>query len=345
MRKIVFTGGGSAGHVVPNIALIEELKERYDLYYIGTDGIEKRLIAPLSIPFGQIECPRFVRGFAAENFLIPFRLRQAVKAAETLLKKIRPDVVFSKGGYVALPVVTAAKKLSIPALTHESDLSMGLANRLMAGMCRYVLTSFERTAEEAAKGKYVGPPLRKELFSVSNAAARAKYGFSSYKKVLLLLGGGSGSRELNELLRENLFSLCKKYYVLHLCGRGNRVESNVAGYIQKEFESDMGAAYAAADGVVARAGSNTLFETLALKKPALFVPLQNRRSRGDQVKNAEYFEKRGLCRVWTKKSGTDFLFAVEEMMEDRELKKNIAACDVASGNEKIVECIEECMEK
>ncbi len=342
MKKIVFTGGGSAGHVVPNIALMEELQTKYDLCYCGTDGIEKGLIAPLKIPYAQIACPKFIRGFSPKNFAIPLALRRAIHEAKEKLAEIRPDLVFSKGGYVALPVVFAAKKLRIPCLTHESDLSLGLANRLMAGRCAFVLTSFPETAESVINGRHTGSPLRRSIFGVDKGMARAKYGFAAHNKpVLLVLGGGSGSAAINAALRKDLFSLCKKYYVLHLCGKGNAVESNAAGYVQREFEDDMGDAYACADAVIARAGSNTVFETLALKKPAMFVPLQNARTRGDQVKNARYFEERGLCRVLPERNLANLEAAIDGLMQDTALRKNLKNCDVENGNEKIIACMEE----
>ncbi len=344
MKKIVFTGGGSAGHVVPNIALMEELQEHYELFYIGTDGIEKGLIAPLKIPYGEITCPKFIRGFSLKNFTIPFQFSRAVRRAMQILKDIQPDLVFSKGGYVALPVVFAARKMKIPCLTHESDLSLGLANRLMAGKCEFVLTSFPETAESVINGRYVGAPLRREVFGVDKGTARAKYGFAKQDKpVVLVLGGGSGSVAVNNALRKDLFSICRRYYVLHLCGKGNAVESTVAGYVQKEFEADMGSAYACADAVIARAGANTVFEVLSLKKPALFIPLQNARTRGDQVKNAKYFERQGLCRVLNEKDADGLTWALEQLIQDTALKENLSACEITSGNEKIVECMKECM--
>lgn len=345
MKKIVFTGGGSAGHVVPNMALMDELKEEFDLYYIGSNGIEKGLVSPLRIPYAEISCPKLVRGFSLSNLSIPVRFHRAVKEAQKQLSIIRPDLVFSKGGYVSLPVVFAAKRAGIPALTHESDLSLGLANRLMAGKCRYVLTSFPSLAEKLKNGRYTGSPMRKEIFAGNRAAARRKYGFSSDKPVLLVSGGGSGSAAINKELRRNLFPLLRKYDILHLCGKGNGVNSTAMGYVQIEFESDMGAAYACADGVVTRAGSNTVFEVLALKKPTLFVPLQNARSRGDQVKNAEYFESRELCRILYERDLTALPDAIDGLFADGALKKNLAACNVTSGNREIIKCIKETLER
>lgn len=335
MKKILFTGGGSAGHVVPNIALIEALKAEADVCYMGTDGLEKSLIAPLKIPYYEISCPKLIRSFSLKNLKIPAEFFRAKKKAAEGLNTFRPDVVFSKGGYVALPVVFAAKKLKIPCLTHESDLSPGLANRLMAGKCRYVLTSFPETAEKIRNGKYCGSPLRAEIFGGDRAEARKKYGFVGGRKTILVFGGGSGSRAINEGLRKYVAQLAKNYNILHLCGKGNVAESNIPGYVQKEFETDMGAAYAAADLVISRAGSNAVFEILALKKPAILVPLEGQ-TRGDQAENAAYFQKKKLCRV-LKQSELDFLpEAIEDALRDEELVSALAVSDFSGGNANIL---------
>jgi UDP-N-acetylglucosamine--N-acetylmuramyl-(pentapeptide) pyrophosphoryl-undecaprenol N-acetylglucosamine transferase len=344
MKKIVFTGGGSAGHAVPNIALMQELAGKYSLAYIGSGGIERWLIGQLAVPYYAVDCPKFIRGFALQNLDIPRRFCRAVREAEKILSDIRPDLVFSKGGYVALPVVFAAHRLHIPALTHESDLSLGLANRLMASRCRYVLTSFPSLAQKIANGRYTGSPMRKSLFGVNAGMGRGKYGFDGKKPILLVLGGGSGSVAINNAVRKNITLLLKNYDILHLCGKGNVVPKSMAGYIQREFESDMGAAYACADGVICRAGSNTVFECLALKKPTLFIPLQNSRSRGDQVKNAEYFRTRGLCHVLAEREADRLPSAIDRLFADKQLQKNLAQSKISCGNPKIIRLIEECME-
>lgn len=335
MKKILFTGGGSAGHVVPNIALIDALKGEADICYMGTDGLEKNLITALKIPYYQISCPKFIRGFSLKNLKIPAEFLRAEKKAAEGLKAFRPDVVFSKGGYVALPVVFAAKKMKIPCLTHESDLSPGLANKLMAKKCRYVLTSFPETAEKFRNGKYCGSPLRKELFDGDRVEAKKKYGFTSAKKTLLVFGGGSGSRAINEGLRKHVSRLARTYNILHLCGKGNVIESNIPGYVQKEYESDMTNAYAAADLIISRAGSNTVFEILALKKAAILIPLEGQ-TRGDQAENAEYFRKRHLCRV-LRQSELDFLpEAIEDAFRDEEMLSALSISDFSGGNANIL---------
>jgi UDP-N-acetylglucosamine--N-acetylmuramyl-(pentapeptide) pyrophosphoryl-undecaprenol N-acetylglucosamine transferase len=205
----------------------------------------------------------------------------------------------------------------------------------MARKCRYVLTSFPEPAEKFKNGKYSGSPLRKSLFEGGRVEARRKYGFSKDKKVILIFGGGSGSKAINDAVRKYAAKLCQRYDLLHLCGKGNVVESNIRGYVQKEFEEDMGSAYAAADLVIARSGSNTVFEILALKKPSILIPLEGQ-TRGDQAENAAYFQKRGLCRV-LKQSELRFLpESIEDAAGDKELLSALSVSDFTCGNANIL---------
>lgn len=341
MKKILFTGGGSAGHVIPNVALIEDLMKNgdVDVGYMGTDGIEKNILAPYKIPYMEISCPKLVRGggFSGlkRNFKIPCAFLQAVKQAKKYLLDFQPDLVFSKGGYVALPVVFAAHQLKIPCLAHESDLSVGLANRLSAGKCEYVFTSFPETAEKLRNGKYSGAPMRRSLLDASRQSAREDFEISKRAKVLLVFGGGSGSAAINQAVRENLKTLTKKYFVLHVCGKGNIVQTNLKNYLQKEFIADMGAAYACADAIIARSGAGTVFEILALKKPALFIPLEGQ-TRGDQKENAEYFERKGLCRVLSQNRLENLADEVENLFDDEKLKENLSSGAMLWGNDIIL---------
>lgn len=341
MKKILFTGGGSAGHAVPNVALINELKDCFEIFYIGTDKIEKEIIKPLKIPYYTIDCPKFVRGFFLQNLKIPFSLRKATKNCVEILSKIKPDLVFSKGGYVSVPVISAAKKLKIPSLTHESDFSAGLANRLNARKCEKILTSFPETADKFSNGKYTGSPIRKELFFSDKAKAREKYGFNKNKPVLLFLGGGSGSKVINEVLREILPTLSRKYYILHICGKGNVIQNNIVGYIQREYETDMASAYGCADMVVSRSGANTVFEVMALKKKALFIPLENSSSRGDQVQNAKYFEDRKLCAVLHEKDIKNLFQAIDNAFENRRIDDNLRINNASDGTANAIKEITE----
>ncbi len=341
MKKILFTGGGSAGHVLPNVALIREILTRGDteVCYMGSEGIEKELIAPLKIPYYTLNCPKLIRGggWAAwkNNLKIPFALRRAVKEAEKGLTLLKPDLVFSKGGYVGLPVVLAAKRLKIPCVAHESDHSVGLANKLSARKCRFVLTAFPETAKKIRRGKYGGAPIRREILLAKRASARRAWDIPKTAKVLLVFGGGSGSKALNDALRANLKTLTKDFLILHVCGKGNEVESNLLGYRQYPFVKDMGGAYACADVVVARAGAGTIFELLALKKPALLVPLEGA-TRGDQKENAEYFSSRGLCRVLPQKELNKLAEEIQATYRDEALKERLQNSGYGAGNGRIL---------
>ncbi len=334
MQTLILTGGGSAGHVVPNLALVPALRGQFRLAYIGTNGIEKKLAERAGIPFYTIPAAKLVRGSLAANLSLPFRLRASVRAAKEALREAGADIVFSKGGYVALPVVRAARALGIPALTHESDLTPGLANRLIARSCAAVLTSFPETAQCFKNGAFTGPPVRAELFAGSRAQALHKYGLTGAKPVLLAFGGGSGSRTLNRALEGALPALLPHCNVLHIRGEGEGEGAPRAGYVPMPYEPDMAAAYACADFVLARAGSNTVFEALALKKPALFVPLENRRSRGDQAQNAAYFEGRGLCRVLRERDLTPARLreSLRALAADAALRQRLEQTDFAGGN-------------
>lgn len=337
MKKILFTGGGSAGHVVPNVALIKELLKtgEADLFYMGTDGIEKGIISKLSIPYAQIACPKLVRGgikSAFKNLSIPTAFQRAKKEALEKLKEIKPDLVFSKGGYVSLPVVFAARKLGIPCLTHESDYSIGLANKLIAPKCEYVLTAFPETAKKLKNGKYCGSLIKKSLFLGDRKSARARFHFTDGKKVLLVFGGGSGSQKINEAVRKNILALTEEFNVLHICGKGQTLESNIARYRQEEYLDDMSAAYAAADVVLCRAGAGTIFELLALKKTAVLVPLSGQ-TRGDQKENAEYFEKKGLCKVLQEEALDMLVPVLKEAACDTDIKTALSINRYENGTD------------
>lgn len=337
MKKILFTGGGSAGHVIPNLALIEELlsEGETEIYYMGTNGIEKSLVAEWDIPFYEIACPKLIRGKSwsalKRNLRIPIEFHRAKAQALEGLKRMKPNVVFSKGGYVSLPVVWAAKQLNIPCFSHESDFSAGLANRLLARKCRFVFTSFPETAKHIPHGKYSGAPIRRSIFGATRAEARKRFSIPFHSKVLLAFGGGSGSAPINTAIRANLKSLTEKYSVLHICGRGNMVESTLKNYHQFEFIADMGMAYACADLVISRAGAGTVFELLALKKPALLIPLEGQ-TRGDQMENAAYFQKKGLCHVLQQKELSTLPQAIESALQDEEMQKRLQENPFHSGN-------------
>ena len=341
MQKILFTGGGSAGHVVPNIALIEQLLSdgKTAVCYMGTEGIEKRIIAEWKIPYYTIKCPKLIRNGGWQglknNLSIPVAFHRAVQQAKEGLRAFQPTAVFSKGGYVALPVLYAAKTMGIACFAHESDFSPGLANRLSAPWCKRVFTSFPETAKKFKRGVYSGAPIKRSLLTASRAEARLRMGIGFDEKVLLVFGGGSGSASINQALRQHIKTLTEQFVILHVCGAGNTVDSNLKNYHQFEFISDMGMLYASADAVVARAGSGTVFEILALKKPTLLIPLEGQ-TRGDQKENARYFAQKGLCHVLTQSQLHRLTEEIQALFLDEGLRLRLRDSSFVSGNESIL---------
>lgn len=337
MKKIMFCGGGSAGHVMPNIALSEQLTGCYDILYIGTNGIEKSICNDFNVKFYTFDGVKLVRGKILCNLTIPFKLIKSIKQCKKILKNVKPDLLFCKGGYASLPPAVAAAKLGIPVLTHESDLTAGIANKIIASKSLKVLTSFPATAKTFKNGQYTGSPMREKLFNRDGKKARAELGLDD-RPTVLVFGGGSGSRIINDNLRDIVLKLCKQFNVLHVCGKGNAVDNNIYGYRQIEFTDDMGAVYACADYAVARCGSNSAHELIALKIPTLFIPLDNGASRGDQIKNAEYFMSAGLCRVLNERNLTpETLYdSIISLVNDKQLKTALTNCSVKCGNDNII---------
>ena len=331
MKHIVLTGGGTAGHVTPNIALIPRLKELgYEISYIGSyDGIEKKLIEEMNIPYYGISSGKLRRYFDLKNFTDPFRVLKGFGEAKKLLKQLKPDVVFSKGGFVTVPVVIAAGRRKIPTIIHESDMTPGLANKLCIPVARKVCCNFPETMKylPAEKAVLTGSPIRRELFT-GNAEASIRYcGFPDHNKpVLLVVGGSSGSKVINEAVRKVLPELLEQFYVIHLCGKGNLDEQlkGIIGYAQFEYASaELTDMFALADMAISRAGANSICELLALHKPNILIPLSAAASRGDQILNAKSFAKQGFSYVLEEEQLTDktLLSAVKEVYENREKYK------------------------
>ena len=335
MKKITFCGGGSAGHVIPNIALCEDLQNKYEITYLGTPSIEKSICRDFGIPFYEFEGVKLVRGKIFCNLGIPFKLVKSYRQCKQILRQIRPDLLFCKGGYVSLTAAYAAASLNIPVLTHESDISAGLANKLIAPKCERVLTSFPQTAKAFKNGVYTGTPMRKLLFNRSKLDAKEKLQLD-LRPAILVFGGGSGSEKINDCLRKIVLDLCRDYNVLHICGRGKTIDCKINGYRQIEFTDDMGLIYAAADYAVARCGSNSANELIALKIPALFIPLESG-SRGDQVVNAQYFKDNGLCRVLREKelSPASLYGSIKDLISDDKLKIALENTCFKCGNNNI----------
>lgn len=305
MKKIVMTGGGTAGHVTPNIALMPALrKEGFEISYIGSyDGIEKRLIEEQGVPYYGISSGKLRRYFNPKNFSDSFRVIKGYGQSIKLLKKIKPDVVFSKGGFVSVPVVLAAKFCRIPAIIHESDITPGLANKLAIPGAVKVCCNFPETLNYLPKEKAVltGSPIRQELLKGSADAGRTYCKFpEASKPVILIIGGSSGSRAINNTVRELLPQLLPDYNVIHLCGKGNLDTSltQTAGYLQLEYANqELADLFALSDLVISRAGANAICELLALHKPNILIPLSANASRGDQILNANSFQAQGFSYV------------------------------------------------
>lgn len=326
MKRIILTGGGTAGHVTPNIALLPRLRELgYDIHYIGSyNGIEKELIEPFGIPYHGISSGKLRRYFSVQNFTDPFRVLKGFREARVLIKDLKPDVIFSKGGFVSVPVVLAGKRSKVPVIIHESDMTPGLANKIAIPSAAKVCCNFPETLNSLPKEKAVltGSPIRQELLSGNKIAALDLCGFTADKPVILVIGGSLGSVAVNKAVRAALPDLLKDFQIIHLCGKGKTDESlsGTKGYCQFEYIKDeLCDIFALADVVISRAGANAICELLALRKPNLLIPLSAKASRGDQILNARSFERQGFSLVLeeeelTKQSLVD---AVHRLYNDR----------------------------
>lgn len=327
MKRIVLTGGGTAGHVTPNIALLPRLKELgYDIHYIGSyEGMEKKLIEDCDIPYYGISSGKLRRYFDVKNFSDPFKVLKGYGQARKLLKKLKPDVVFSKGGFVSVPVVFAAKHCHIPAIIHESDITPGLANKLAIPNAYKVCCNFPETLKylPADKAILTGSPIRSELLNGNRQHALSYCHLTDGKPVILVVGGSSGSQFINEIVRGILPELLKTYQVIHLCGKGNLDKSlhGTAGYAQFEYANqELSDMFALADIVISRAGANSICELLALHKPNILIPLSANASRGDQILNAHSFEQQGFSMIIEEEylSNVVLLDAVQKLYENRD---------------------------
>ena len=326
MKRIILTGGGTAGHVTPNLALVPRLKEfGYDIVYIGSyEGIEKKLAEEAGIAYYGISSGKLRRYFDWKNFSDPFRVMKGYGEAKKLMKELKPDIVFSKGGFVSVPVVTAAGRRGIPVIIHESDMTPGLANKLSFPSASKICCTFKETLDglPAEKGVFTGSPIRRELLSGNKLSAYNFTKFSANTPVILIIGGSLGAAAINEGIRKILPSLLKEFQVVHICGK-NKVDptlTNLDGYVQYEYVStELRDLFAMADIIVSRAGSNAICEFLALKKPALLIPLPASASRGDQILNAASFEKQGFSKVLPEEAITEtvLLQNIRELYEHR----------------------------
>ena len=304
MKKIVLTGGGTAGHVTPNLALLPSLrKEEFEIHYIGSyNGIERRLIEDAGIPYDGISSGKLRRYFDIKNFSDPLRVLKGYGQAKRLMKQYRPDIVFSKGGFVSVPVVLAAKHYKIPVIIHESDMTPGLANKICIPAAQKVCCNFPETLNYLPKDKAVlsGSPIREELLTGDRLSGLQYAGLSANRPVILVIGGSLGSVTVNHAVRSILPKLLPQFQIIHICGKGNLDESliDTSGYVQYEYvDKPLRHLFAAADLIISRAGANSICEILALRKPNILIPLSAAASRGDQILNANSFAKQGFSTV------------------------------------------------
>lgn len=349
--KIIMTGGGTAGHVTPNLALVPGLKKKgFDIKYIGSkDGIEKEIIGDAKIPYYEISSGKLRRYFDFKNFTDPIKVFKGIIEANKILKKEKPDVIFSKGGFVAVPVVIAASMRKIPVVSHESDLTPGLANKLSAPFCNKLCVTFRESLNyiKDNKGVLTGTPIREEILTGSKEKGKKICSFNDNKEVLLVIGGSLGAKSINEAIRNNLEELLKSFNIIHICGKNNFDKNLVGkgGYIQFEYvKDDLPHLLTLSDYIVSRAGANVIFELLALKKPTLLIPLSKKISRGDQILNAKSFEKDGYAMVLDEDEMIENDKKIIIKLKELKNKKNILVesmekSSVRNGVESILEVI------
>ncbi|MDF1757099.1 MAG: undecaprenyldiphospho-muramoylpentapeptide beta-N-acetylglucosaminyltransferase [Legionellaceae bacterium] len=329
IKNIVLTGGGTAGHVTPNIALISILeKNNWNINYIGSiDGVEKTMIEQIGVPYHSVRSGKLRRYFSWQNFLDPFNLVIGIIQSYFLIRKLKADVIFSKGGFVALPVVIGGYLNRVPIIIHESDMTPGLANKLSFPFAKKICTTFAETKKHfknKEKVEVVGTPIREELFTGSKEQGLKLCGFNSSLPCLLVMGGGQGSVAINKAIRDSLDVLCNRYQVIHLCGK-KKIDKALLkhkNYCQFEYANEeIAHLFAASELVVSRSGANSLCEILALNKPHILVPLPMKVSRGDQVQNAKYFSDQGISIVLD-----------EDSLSSETIIAAIDKCEQESGN-------------
>jgi UDP-N-acetylglucosamine--N-acetylmuramyl-(pentapeptide) pyrophosphoryl-undecaprenol N-acetylglucosamine transferase len=355
MPCVLFTGGGTAGHVTPNIALLEAARDKHwEVAYVGSaKGIEREMIGALGVAYFPVASGKLRRYFSWQNFIDPFLILWGILQSLVLCVRLRPDVVFSKGGFVSVPVVVAAWLLRVPVISHESDVTPGLANRLTYPFCRKICVTFDATVPYLPEGKVkvTGTPVRRSLFAGDAAAGLVFLEFSGEKPVLLVFGGSLGAATINNQVRRALLALLQSFDVVHVVGHGN-LDTTIEepGYVQKEFIGEQfGDVLAAAAVVVSRAGANSLYELLMTRKPHLLIPLGKSASRGDQLDNARVFAELGFSKVLyeealtgSEKSDGAFVESVKDVLgHSEEISARLASFEIKDSVNLITELIQE----
>jgi UDP-N-acetylglucosamine--N-acetylmuramyl-(pentapeptide) pyrophosphoryl-undecaprenol N-acetylglucosamine transferase len=351
MRTIVLTGGGTAGHVLPHVALIPSLKASFDaIHYIGsTKASEREIIEREGIPFYPLECVKLRRSIApkslGKNLMIPFGFVRSLRQAGKHLDSIKPDIVFSKGGFVALPVVMAAARRKIPVIAHESDMTLGLANRLSVKSCVKICTTFKQTATKSGSEKfiYTGSPIRPKIYHGDPNTVTRRHQMPQ-KPNLLVIGGSSGAQTINHAVQGAAEILAKSFNIVHICGAGKAgtlplLRAERSNPVVIEYAHDIENYLAWADVVVSRAGSNALCELMLLGKPTVFIPLAT--GRGDQIDNSNYVAKHNAAIVLLESNLTPetLITAIHDAYSSRETLSRNAKTVVRDGTEAIVKVI------
>ncbi|MFD1017617.1 undecaprenyldiphospho-muramoylpentapeptide beta-N-acetylglucosaminyltransferase [Thalassobacillus hwangdonensis] len=350
-KRILFTGGGTAGHVIVNLALIPEFQQQgYSIDYIGSaDGIERDLIAGLDgVTYHAISTGKLRRYMSKENFKDPFKVMKGTLQAWNIIRKRKPGAIFSKGGFVSVPVVTAAWMNRVPAIIHESDYTPGLANKIAIPFAKKVLATFPETMNHLPKDKseYIGAVIRDELFEGDRHKGLRHCDFPSDKPVLMVMGGSTGSKKINDAIRGQLDELLKHLQIIHICGKGNTDTTiNRKGYVQFEYvNEELKDLFAATDYIVSRAGANAIFEFLALRKPMLLIPLSRHASRGDQILNADSFVKQGYARKLEEEELTkeSFMKELDHLIADKgSILSNMENYQSQKAKDRVVEIIQQ----
>lgn len=344
MKSIVFTGGGTAGHIMPNLAIIDQLKN-YKIYYFGSNGLEKDIISKYNnIEFIEIPSVKFIRSLTLKNLLIPIKLIRCIKKCKDKLKEIKPALIFSKGGYVSIPVCLAGAQLKINILTHESDITIGLANKLIAKKAKHLCCSFKETALKYKKNAiHTGSPIRNKIYKGKKSTIIERHKITNNRPIITIIGGSLGASAINTIIWDSIDKLTSKYNIIHIVGKNKlNKKINKPNYFQLEFVDDIENYFQASDLIISRAGSNTIFELLSLKKPMLLIPLPKTQSRGDQILNAENFHNNKLANLLYQEdlSTDNLLNKIEETYKNKlNYLKSIEKYKNPNGNNKLLELI------
>lgn len=339
MKKIIFTGGGTLGHVMPNLYLIDELKD-CEALYIGSNGIEKEVVKNKGIKYYEIPATKFKRNKFFENFKIPFVLIKAINSAKKILKKEKPNLIFSKGGYVSLPVCLAARKLKIPIIAHESDFSFGLANRIILKLCNVMCVNF-KNLEKPPKIMHTGPIFSKEFENKQKNYINLN--LEPSKPTILIVGGSLGSKTINSVILNNEKELIKSFNIIHITGKGNNIKG-FKNYNTLEATSDINNLYNIADFVISRAGAGVTAECAFKNLPMFLIPLENKATRGDQLQNAIYYKNLGIAEILQEKDlkTSNFIKKIENFYKNLNIyNKNYENIQQTNGKEKVLYLIKQ----